>query len=264
MSTPAVALVLTVSLTLSLHLSSATFLPLPHHPLFTTRYTLHRRQPLLARSSITHPLWSSHEELPDGPTVATAGYTRFGHEEASEPFSEERGGFSPALSSPMYGIACSNRYCDDKRLLYVSDDPDIGPLFEVSHSDTGDEDFYADTFSNFPQGLDRPPAPIWTDWFSEENEKGKVNFAVCPYGTLVSRVRCSGRYCDNLRLKCRALAFGLLADVEDGDAVVTTDLFSEEGDGVGVCPDTYYVRGIECSGKYCDNLRLLCIRVERL
>lgn len=37
-----------------------------------------------------------------------------------------------------------------------------------------------------------------------------------------------------------------------------TSYFSEEGTGYKTCSSGYSVRGIQCSGDYCDNIRLYC------
>ncbi len=86
-------------------------------------------------------------------------------------------------------------------------------------------------------------ADDWTPSTSEE--QGEASPALCGSG-LVSGLRCSGRYCDNVALKCSSNAF--LGERSWAPYV------SDEGTTEYVCPDGRFVDGVRCTGRYCDNL----------
>jgi len=96
-------------------------------------------------------------------------------------------------------------------------------------------------------------AQNWTPFTSEE--QGENSPALCSTG-LVSGLRCSGRYCDNVSLAC-AVA---------GVATAGTwgPYFSEEAPAEQICPDGEFVSGLRCKGRYCDDMSLRCTRVPAL
>ena len=76
-----------------------------------------------------------------------------------------------------------------------------------------------------------------------------------------------------LNLACEDMDYGLEEEMEedfDKSEIVASDSkplnywtnewFSEEGTGIQDCDPGYYVRGVKCSGKWCDNKQLLCSR----
>ena len=75
---------------------------------------------------------------------------------------------------------------------------------------------------------------------------------------VVNGVQCSGRYCDNMRLQCGRMAAGYRVSTSKRMEVA---FFSEE-QGLRHCQDGYFLRGMECSGRYCDNVKLYCALVE--
>lgn len=113
-------------------------------------------------------------------------------------------------------------------------------------------------------------AGSWTGWVSEENGSPP---ALCASGTEAARgLDCYGGYCDDVRLYCESLPYGITVDSYD-----FTDFFSEEDDGIGrVTSEGWYrydnsfshvckyagsagiVTGIRCSGGNCDNIALEC------
>jgi hypothetical protein len=95
-------------------------------------------------------------------------------------------------------------------------------------------------------------ADVWTPFTSEE--QGEASPALCPSGT-VSGLRCTGRYCDNLALKCTNEATG-------GERS-WTGYVSEEG-GEALCPSGQWADGVRCSGRYCDNLSVRCVGASQL
>lgn len=84
-------------------------------------------------------------------------------------FSEERSGRATTRAGFVSGIACRGRYCDNLRLNYL----------------------YSSRTRNNGQCR-------FTPSFSEE---GRAS-ASCRNNEFVAGIRCSGNYCDNLRLQC--------------------------------------------------------------
>jgi hypothetical protein len=90
----------------------------------------------------------------------------------------------------------------------------------------------------------------WTGYTSEESPP-----LTCAHGQAVQGLDCTGRYCDNVSLYCtstgRATGWG-----------TWLPYFSEEGSGSadeGHCvANDMWMTGLGCSGKYCDNLSMLC------
>lgn len=141
-------------------------------------------------------------------------------------FSEEGSGYSGRQTVPIAGIICEGDYCDNKRLVVVREG-ETAPLMDSGH---------------------------WTRWFTD----GNPSSANCPAGMLVNELQCSGRYCDDIRLQCGNLNedYRIVSGRE-----TLTDWFSEE-EGERLCPDGYYMFGMECRDHYCDGIRLACVQVE--
>ncbi|WP_246839086.1 RICIN domain-containing protein [Leptospira wolffii] len=117
------------------------------------------------------------------------------------------------------GLKCSGRYCDDVNLL-------------------ASESGYTQTNS------------WWTDWFSEEG----TNYRICDNNGFVTGIKCSGSYCDNVSLKCSQLNNN---NVRTG--CYWTGPISEEDGGKFVAPESMYIAGASCNGRYCDSMALyLC------
>ncbi|MEQ9364152.1 MAG: RICIN domain-containing protein, partial [Leptospirales bacterium] len=117
------------------------------------------------------------------------------------------------------GLRCSGRYCDNVNLLST----------ETAYSQT---------------------QSWWTDYFSEEGDNARI----CANQAFVTGIQCTGRYCDNISLRCSQL---------NNNAVRTacywTAPVSEESGGKFIAPESMYVAGMRCSGRYCDNKELyLC------
>lgn len=90
----------------------------------------------------------------------------------------------------------------------------------------------------------------WTPETSEEN--GHNSPAICP-NTLASGLKCTGRYCDNVSLKCSEAN-----SYQSGD---WSPSFSEENDGYS-CPQGQYVQGLRCEGRYCDSVSVQCAKAD--
>lgn len=78
---------------------------------------------------------------------------------------------------------------------------------------------------------------------------------VCDSGSLMSTVRCTGRYCDNISTYCQNDGKGKPA------ASRWTPYFSEETVGVTLCNADEWVTSISCTGDYCDNVALQCTKL---
>ena len=80
---------------------------------------------------------------------------------------------------------------------------------------------------------------------------------------IVSQIKCTGSFCDNMALSCSPLKTDSLYAIDD-TSKQTGNYFSEEQDGLSSpyrCSEGYFVNGINCSGSYCDNIQLKCKRV---
>jgi hypothetical protein len=80
--------------------------------------------------------------------------------------------------------------------------------------------------------------------------------AVCDIGFFLRGIRCTGAYCDNIRIGCYRPQLP--------DAVVRRALwtrwFSEE-QGRMLCPANFAVAGLACRGQYCDSISLYCVEI---
>mmetsp|Transcript_16309 Transcript_16309/g.29828 ORF Transcript_16309/g.29828 Transcript_16309/m.29828 type:complete len:336 (-) Transcript_16309:827-1834(-) len=140
-------------------------------------------------------------------------------------FSEENGGRSDLLKFPISSIRTSGRFADSMQLLGTK--LGSGEVLDTS-------------------------SITLTSEFSEGSSRA------CPAGQLVTGIRCSGRYCDNKQLECAALRKDYQVDTA---RVAYSATFSEET-GVGQCTFATYMSGLECSGEYCDNLRMTCTLLQ--
>lgn len=99
------------------------------------------------------------------------------------------------------------------------------------------------------------PACTWTASFSEEGSASER----CPSGFVVTGLRCSGSYCDNLSLRCCPYQ----ATADTAAAIGLSAPFSEEGSAQATVTNAW-VSGATCSGKYCDNLVLHYLSTAKL
>jgi hypothetical protein len=144
-------------------------------------------------------------------------------------FSEEGAGRSncPAESA-VSGIWCVGAYCDNKHLLCTRIDQ-----ISVGTSTT----------------FRRASSAI-----SEEEGRNEIRTNIGSNPGLISGMECYGSYCDNI----------LVAIISNRELMSRAGQptwlrpFSEE-QGVSECPAGQFVAGLRCSGKYCDNLALMCI-----
>jgi len=162
--------------------------------------------------------------------------------------SEENGGpeaFCSGWDESAVGFGCSGSYCDNVRLL-------------------------CETFNGGMQ-MD-PTTQRFTAWFSEEgalppdleSTQPTANQGVCRFsipGTIdsfrpgvVSGVKCSGSYCDNLSLECELPVKynGSTAVPANADRCHNAGPFSEE-QGSQDFGANEYIYSVTCTGSYCDN-----------
>lgn len=76
----------------------------------------------------------------------------------------------------------------------------------------------------------------------------------CGAGNLITNMRCTGGYCDNVSIYCRSSA------VSFGD-VAFKPYFSEEGTNYQTCSSGYLMTGLVCRGGNCDDISIQCSRV---
>lgn len=118
-------------------------------------------------------------------------------------------------------VQCSGSYCDNKRVYCEPTGASAGESY-------------------------------WTPYFSEEPQ----SYQTCASGYWVTGLACRGRYCDNTALQC-SLMYNISAD---GAGCYWTGWVSEEGGGNLSFGAGYYMRGAQCSGRYCDNMRFYVCR----
>ena len=80
--------------------------------------------------------------------------------------------------------------------------------------------------------------------------------ATCDPGSFVGEIRCTGRFCDNVRITCKKYRGMKLG------SAFWTQWISEERGGVRNCPSSHhYIAGLACKGRYCDKVSLYCVQV---
>jgi hypothetical protein len=81
--------------------------------------------------------------------------------------------------------------------------------------------------------------------------------AICDSGSFISGIRCTGGYCDNIKIFCTRIADAALGHGS------WTAWFSEE-EGRRECPPSHLIAGLACQGSYCDNISLYCVEVTNM
>jgi hypothetical protein len=128
------------------------------------------------------------------------------------------------------GVGCSGKYCDNVSILCR--DP------VAVTGDANWSDFFSEEGTNIAIPAYQIPA---------SGLRGPFNGEICPDGSAVTGLACTGRYCDNLSLECTALL-----NVSTTTCRWSSRSFSEENGNVAFPEDELLV-GIACFGKYCDN-----------
>jgi hypothetical protein len=85
----------------------------------------------------------------------------------------------------------------------------------------------------------------WTQPFSEETQTPTL----CPTGSWVTGLSCSGGYCDNVSLECTYITGRSASDCQWSPWV------SDETPSWGA-PAGYFLRGAKCRGWWCDDFSL--------
>ena len=85
----------------------------------------------------------------------------------------------------------------------------------------------------------------WLGWISEESPN---NTQICPDNEFASEIKCTGRYCDSISLKCST--FSNSGTKQNCQWIGP---LSEEDGGFLNFPPNKYLVGVQCSGSYCDN-----------
>jgi hypothetical protein len=93
----------------------------------------------------------------------------------------------------------------------------------------------------------------WENFISEESPN---NFKYC-YPGFITGVACKGSYCDNISVECSSLT-----SFSSPGPCFWTGYFSEEQGGQLTFPTGYYAAGVQCSGRYCDNMRFYACRLS--
>jgi len=151
-------------------------------------------------------------------------------------FSNEiNGGYSEVVSSPIIGVKCSGKYCDDKQLT------------------AGTKSVFSDVKCSGPYCNDKQlNSGTWTSLFTNGPEM------VCAPNKLIKQIQCANTYCMRMRFLCQTLKNGYRVI---SDEVKRVGPFSNE-DGYDKCPEGYYLAGMHCTGAWCNNIELICHLVE--
>ena len=92
------------------------------------------------------------------------------------------------------------------------------------------------------------------------SEEGSAH-NLCQYwgpSAMLSGLRCRGRYCDDLQIRCSNKSNAQLS------GEFWTDYFSEE-QGMRTCAGgNRVVTGIRCRGRYCDDIQLQCKNLDNI
>jgi len=88
----------------------------------------------------------------------------------------------------------------------------------------------------------------------------------CRLGSLVSGFRCSGKYCDNIKLECTNNNYEISArnwedyvSEEDRRSTEMVDgLLVRRNDNLQLCGTKGFLTGVGCKGSYCDNISIEC------
>lgn len=87
---------------------------------------------------------------------------------------------------------------------------------------------------------------------------GEPSEVSCPPSTIATGAHCNGSHCEMLRLKCGRLDERYWLNASD----IRTSTWSFRRKQEHLCPDGYYIWGIACRGRYCDEVKLNCALVE--
>lgn len=188
--------------------------------------------------------------------------------EWSKPVSEEDGGMLELeLGQYIAGIQCQGRYCDNKRAYtcmsgdkwtaYSSEENQESPKALCDYAEIvrgfACKGRYCDNIAVKCDYEKRTviddPEEYWSPFYSEELKQG--NLLICPDGSFISGINCSGRYCDAISLHCTEVT----SSAHRG--CFWTEHISEENLGRLDIPKGFGAAGIRCKGSYCDDKQIL-------
>jgi hypothetical protein len=158
--------------------------------------------------------------------------------------SEEKGPLYCNWHYGATGFRCNGRYCDNVALhcSYVPLDHRT-TYWSNYFSEEGATDLEVQKCVDTPNG-----------GYCESLLVGR-NFHYCFGGLghnkgIVTGIRCSGSYCDNISLECTKPASGTLRACWWSAWLSEEQVLNFFGEG-------NFITGVECQGKYCDNKRFL-------
>jgi hypothetical protein len=128
--------------------------------------------------------------------------------------------------------------------------PQAAPTNQIEQPTTGlDEQVPPDLKSapEYPLSIVPHAVNSWSARTSEEYPP-----LTASNGRLISAMRCTGSYCDNVYL-----GYENVSGASYG-ANYWTGYFSEEGANNRTCAGNYFMTGISCKGSYCDDVALQC------
>eukprot|EP00497_Spongosphaera_streptacantha_P002360 TRINITY_DN295_c0_g3_i1.p1 TRINITY_DN295_c0_g3~~TRINITY_DN295_c0_g3_i1.p1 ORF type:complete len:175 (+),score=20.70 TRINITY_DN295_c0_g3_i1:56-580(+) len=88
------------------------------------------------------------------------------------------------------------------------------------------------------------------------------NWYSCPANEIISEIRCTGGRCDNMQIYCSGPITTIEYRLVNGE-VNWGPWFSEENGGRGYCPNDRVVKGAQCKGGSCDDIRWRCAPFEK-
>lgn len=169
--------------------------------------------------------------------------------------SEENGGpwaLCPTSTEAVSGVRCRGSYCDEVGIRCQDLPADITVSGYHLSDSFSEEGGHIATSSSF-------------GWYRSDSP----NSHVCNWGQsdpgVVTGLRCTGSYCDNIQLEC-ATPIATLNGRNEPVRFTNcswSGWYSEEDPWFAYgATANQYIAGIECSGSYCDDKRYYVCRME--
>jgi hypothetical protein len=96
----------------------------------------------------------------------------------------------------------------------------------------------------------------WTGWFSEELPSAAACYAYSDQSAVMG-IACSGSYCDSMKLYCGPIPAGF-TEYMGGTEWNDTSISEEKPNNLQYCPPGSFIYGMAATGRYSDNIQLLC------
>jgi hypothetical protein len=172
--------------------------------------------------------------------------------------SEESGGPQAgctAWNEAVSGQGCSGSYCDNLRLLCTT-----LPFGATIDSTSVHESGW------FSEETDGTATWVSEGWYKHDAD----NSHVCNWGNsppaFITGIRCSGKYCDNIKVECGEATAPWFGNQRLAVGVTNcswTGWYSEEQGTAINFGTNRYATGVECNGSYCDQKRFyVCSMVD--